>query len=52
MKQESARGFYLSMLNALSGLRDDLDANECPEEAKELLGKLIEVCEGDFAMKF
>jgi hypothetical protein len=50
-KQE-AEGYYLEMLNGLSGLQDDLDANWAPEEAKKLLSELIAVCRRDFEVRF
>jgi hypothetical protein len=44
--------YYSYLMNALYGLRDDLDANDAPEEAKSLLIELIEVCRSDFNIKF
>ena len=50
-KQDAER-YYALMLNALSGLQDDLDANWAPEEAKELLSELIAVCRRDYEVRF
>ena len=47
-----AESFYLSMLNALSGVQDDLDANEAPIEARELLRDVITLCRRDYDAKF
>jgi hypothetical protein len=52
MADDRARSFYLSMLNALEGLRDDLDANEAPETAKALMIELIAECRSDFRVRF
>lgn len=40
------------MIGALHGLQDDLDANLAPDEAKETLKELIEICESDFRIRF
>lgn len=37
MTDDKSPHYYSLMLNALAGLLDDLDANEAPTEAKELL---------------
>jgi hypothetical protein len=52
MASDQSRAFYLSMLNAMDGLQDDLDANGCPESAKALLIELIEECRSDFRIRF
>jgi len=52
MPDNRARTFYLSMLNAMEGLRDDLAANEAPETAKALLIELIDECRLDFRVRF
>lgn len=52
MPDDRARIYYLSMLNGMEGLRDDLDANEAPETAKALLVELIEECRSDFRIRF
>jgi hypothetical protein len=44
--------YYLAMLNVMAGLRDDLDANGAPSEAKELLQELMEVCKSDYRIRF
>lgn len=50
-QQDEAR-YYRLMLNALAGLQDDLDANRAPDEAKELLSELLEVCRSEFRTRF
>jgi hypothetical protein len=40
------------MINAFYGLQDDLDSNLAPDEAKEVLRELIEICESDFRLRF
>ena len=52
MDSRSPREYYLFLLSALRGLQDDLDANEAPEEAKELLRELTATCEEDFIFRF
>jgi hypothetical protein len=49
---EQAGRYYREMLNGLFGLRDDLDSNGAPEEAKRLLEELIAVCRRDFEVRF
>ena len=46
------RKYYLSMLNILYGLQDDMDANSVPEEAKVLLAEVVEICQSDFRVRF
>ena len=52
MKSEKSKYYYQAMLNSLSGLQDDFDANQVPDEARALLDELIEICASDFRMKF
>jgi len=52
MAASPARDYYRSMLNAMQGLRDDLDANQAPEAAHALLAELIEECRSDFRISF
>ena len=40
------------MLNSMSGLQDDFDANDAPEEARKLLDEMIEICRSDFRIRF
>ena len=47
-----AERYYGEMLSTLMGLKDDLDANLAPQEAKDLLVELIEVCRSDFRLRF
>jgi hypothetical protein len=44
--------YYASMLNALYGLQDDFDANMVPDEAKDMLLEIIEICKSDFNFQF
>jgi len=52
MNNENRRNYYLSMLSALYGLQDDLDANHAPDEAKEMFAEIIEICRSDFNIRF
>lgn len=49
---DKSEEYYNLMLNALSGLEDDLVANEVPAEALYHLRKSIEICSQDFRAKF
>lgn len=48
----SKKDYYFMMLNALSGLQDDLDANDAPQEAKEGLREVLQICREDFKARF
>lgn len=52
MNTSDQRKYYLSMMNALYGIQDDLDANSSPDEAKHLLTEIIEICRSDFNIRF
>jgi hypothetical protein len=52
MKDEEAASYYRSMLNALAGLEDDLDANDAPDDAKVYLRNALRVCRLDYARRF
>ncbi|WP_221234822.1 hypothetical protein [Sphingomonas aerophila] len=52
MPQDEAQSFYASMLNAMAGLQDDLDANEAPQAAKDLLAEALEECRSDYRVRF
>jgi hypothetical protein len=42
----------MHMLNGLRGLQDDLNANSAPEEAKEMLNEVLEICLSDYRITF
>lgn len=44
--------YYQSMLNVMTGLEDDIDANGAPEEARVALRELIEICQSDYRIRF
>jgi hypothetical protein len=44
--------YYIMMLNSLSGIEEDLGANQAPLEAIELIRKVISICSEDFKSKF
>ena len=46
------RDYYKSMLNAIAGLEDDIDANGAPEEALVALRELLEICQSDYRIRF
>jgi hypothetical protein len=50
--RETAQGYYLEMLNGLSGLLDDLGANNAPREAISLLHDVLILCRRDFEERF
>lgn len=52
MEYDKDKEYYSMMLNSLSGIEDDLAANEAPQEAMELLRKVTEICSRDFRSKF
>lgn len=52
MGQDEARAFYAVMLNVMAGLQDDLDANDAPQSAKDLLAEALEECWSDFRLRF
>lgn len=52
MGKDDLSGYYLGMIIALYGLQDDLDSNLAPDEAKETLKELIEICESDYRIRF
>src|SRR5688500_304382 len=49
---EDDDGYYMLMINALSGLEDNLDANSAPEEAKRKLREVVDICWGDYKARF
>lgn len=52
MTDGEAHRYYLSMLNVMAGLQDDLGANDAPETAKALLIELLEECRSDCRVRF
>jgi len=52
MLKDQAQQFYASMLNVMAGLQDDLDANDAPQSAKDLLAEAIEECRSDYRLRF
>lgn len=52
MSKSDAAKFYGFMLSSLAGLSDDLDANEAPNKAKELIHQLSNICWADFEQRF
>lgn len=40
------------MLTSIAGLSDDLDANETPKTAKELIQQLSNICWADYEERF
>ena len=52
MPQLTNKEYYMNLLTALLGLRDDLDANNVPIECRGLIDRLIDICERDFKSKF
>jgi hypothetical protein len=50
MSEES--DYYMRMINALSGLIDDMDANGAPQDAKSKLRDVIRICLSDYKSRF
>lgn len=51
-EEETDESYYSLMMNALSGLEDDLVANLAPQEARDYLRKTIEICWRDYEERF
>ncbi|HWJ38033.1 MAG TPA: hypothetical protein VNR86_04650 [Sphingomicrobium sp.] len=51
-KSSEALSFYLAMLNALAEVRQALEHNDAPEEAKSALDAAIESCQRDYQTRF
>jgi len=52
MDKQKEEEFYSLMLNSLSGLEDDLGANQAPRQAIELMRMIIEICSDDYKARF
>lgn len=50
--ENNSQEYYQEMINSLFGLEDDLCANQAPQEAIELMRRVIEICRQDFGSRF
>lgn len=52
MEESDRVKYYLTMLNSIRELEDDIVSNQAPEYALELLNELYEVCKSDYNIKY
>ncbi len=52
MEADKEKDYYAMMLNSISGLEDDLGANQAPKETIVLIRNVLEICSKDYRERF
>lgn len=52
MSEDRDREYYAMMLNSISGIEDDLGANQAPQRAIDLIRQVHEICSKDYRDRF